>query len=165
MSGGEGRASRLHHPDDVNVVPTDCGWCRAGAPVLGRPAVLLLDCAGGVEWPSQQRVCFSAPFPDRRPDLGACDHRAVQGRSVSGGCWRCVPRSGSPSVRIGRTILWWDGPAPDVDPRMGALARGASSGRSKDRSYAFWRDASWRGAFWRELCGVKLSAREPFGHS
>jgi len=42
------------------------------------------------------------------------------------------------------TVLPRGGPAP-------ALARGASSGRSEDRSYASW----------RELCGVKLSSHEP----
>ncbi len=87
MSGGEGRASRLHHPDDVNVVPTDCGCCCATASVLGRPTMLLLHCAGGVGWSSHPRVCFPAPLLDRRPDPGAGDHGAVQGRSVSGGQW------------------------------------------------------------------------------
>jgi len=48
-------------------------------------------------------------------------------------------------------VVPWDGPAP-------ALSRGASRGRSEDRFYALWRDA-----LWRELCGVVLSAHEPWG--
>jgi len=129
------------------------GKDRAGAPVLGRPSMLLLDCADGMEWSSHPRVCFPAPLRGKKPDPGAYDHRAGQGRSVSGRRWCCPLVRRSPSARCGGMVLPWGGPAP-------ALARGASSGRSEDRFYAWWRDALWREASWRELCSVKPSPHE-----
>ena len=59
-------------------------------------------------------------------------------------------------------VLPWGGPAPDVDPRMGALSRGASIRGSEDRCYALcalcalWWDAAWWA--WRSAI---LSAHEP----
>lgn len=53
------------------------------------------------------------------------------------------------------TVLPWHGPAP-------ALGRGASSGRSKDRFYASWREDHSH-ASWQALCDVKLSGHEPCG--
>ena len=50
-------------------------------------------------------------------------------------------------ARCRDAVLPWNGPAP-------ALARGASSGRSEDRSYALWRDALRREPHFGGNCAV-----------
>ncbi len=153
-SGGEGRASRRHHPDDVNVVPTDCGrtarqrqsWavppCCFSTVLAGWGRRATHGCASLLRSVVGDRTCVHASTESCRGGACQADTDAVP------------PFGDLRPARIWNRVLPRDGPAP-------ALARGASTGQPEGCSYAFWRCAFWRCALWRELCGVKLSAHEP----
>ncbi len=155
MSGGEGRASRLHHRDDVNVDTTDCGRTARERPHSGiyvrswavPPCCSSTVLSGWDGLATNERASLLRSLVEDRTRVHATTE-PHQGGACQADAGPVPPFGDLRPASCRGTVLPRGGPAP-------ALARGAFTRRSEDRFYASWRDA-----YWRELCGVELSAHE-----